>query len=254
MKLFKLFLIVSFLTGCASAGGGSDGTPQQDTTRAQAIARIHTELAASYFERAQYGVALQEVGIALQTNEDFAPAYNMRALIRMALREDSKADEDFQHSLKLDGTSSDTHNNYGWFLYQRGHTKEAIKQYQAALDNPLYATPEIAYANMGVCYKKAGQLKEAESNLQRALVLHPDMPNALYGLADLSYSKGDFAAAKSYFRRFSQGAADLNAEQLWLAVRIERKMHDLNSEASYALQLRKNFPDSREVQLMFQGQ
>jgi type IV pilus assembly protein PilF len=80
------------------------------------------------------------------------------------------------------------------------------------------------------------------------------MPDALYGLADWSYSKGDYAGAKSYFARFGQGVQDLNAEQLWLAVRIERKMRDRNSEASYTLQLRKRFPESREAQLLLQGE
>jgi type IV pilus assembly protein PilF len=54
--------------------------------------------------------------------------------------------------------------------------------------------------------------------------------------------------------RFSQVSSDLTAEQLWLAVRIERKMRDRNSEASYAIQLRKHFPDSRETQLLLQGE
>ncbi|OIR01579.1 tetratricopeptide repeat protein [mine drainage metagenome] len=254
MKLFKLFLLVSLLTACASQGGGSAGTPQDDTTRAQKIARIHTELAGMYYDRAQYGVALQEVAVALKADAGFPQAYNVRALVRMALHEDDKADEDFQHSLKLDSTNSDTHNNYGWFLCQGGHMKESFKQFQEALDNPLYATPEMAYVNLGLCSRKAGMMKEAESNLQRALTLRPDMPNALYGLADLNYGKGDFAAAKSYFNRFVQLTAEPNAEQLWLAVRIERKMRDRNSEASYALQLRKNYPDSREAQLLSQGQ
>jgi len=46
----------------------------------------------------------------------------------------------------------------------------------------------------------------------------------------------------------------LTAENLWLAVRIERKLGDSNAEYSYALQLRKRFPDARETQLMLQGQ
>lgn len=132
--------------------------------------------------------------------------------------------------------------------------QESFKQFQEALNNPLYSTPEMAYANLGLCSRKAGLIKEAESNLQRALVLRPDMPNALYGLADLNYANGDFAAAKSYFNRFAQLTTEPNAEQLWLAVRIARKMRDRNSEASYALQLRKNYPDSREAQLLSQGQ
>jgi type IV pilus assembly protein PilF len=253
MKLFNLFLIV-LLTGCVSSGGGSAGTPQRDTTHAQAVSRIHTELAASYFERTQYAIALQELGVALQAESDFAPAYNVRALVRMALREDEKADADFRHSLQLDNTSSETHNNYGWFLCLRGRAKESISQFQEALLNPLYATPEMAYVNLGVCSRKAGLMKDVESNLQRALILRPGMPEALYGLAEWSYDSGDYAGAKSYFLRFSQGSPELNAEQLWLAVRIEHKMHDRNSEASYALQLRKRFPDSRETQLLLQGE
>jgi type IV pilus assembly protein PilF len=73
-------------------------------------------------------------------------------------------------------------------------------------------------------------------------------------LAEWNYDNGDYAGAKSYFMRFSQVAPDLTAEQLWLAVRIERKMRDRNSEASYALQLRKRYPDSRETQLLSQGE
>lgn len=254
MKLPGLFFIVCLLAACASPGGGSDGTPEQDTTRAQKIARIHTELAAAYYDRAQYGVALQEIAVALRADSGFSQAYNVRALIRMALHEDDKADEDFRHSLALDEVNSDTHNNYGWFLCQRGHMNESAKQFQLALSNPLYATPEMAYANLGLCLKKAGNLKGAESNLQRALALRPNMPEALYGLADLSYGNGNYAAAQSYLARFSQALPELNAEQLWLAVRIERKMQDYDAEASYALQLRKRFPDSRETQLLFQGQ
>lgn len=254
MKLFRLFFIASLLTGCASSGGGSAGTPQQDTTRSQAIARIHTELAASYYEREQYAIALQELGVALKVEAKFSPAYNVRALVRMALREDEQADADFRHSLELDSANSETHNNYGWFLCQRGRAKESISQFQEALKNPLYATPEMAYVNLGVCSKKAGQLKDVENNLQRALILRPGMPQALYGLADWSYDSGDYAGAKSFFLRFSQVTGDLTAEQLWLAVRIERKMRDRNSEASYALQLRKRFPESRETQLLLQGE
>ena len=253
MKLIKFFFIFLLLAGCAS-GGGSAGTPQQDKTRAQASARIHTELAASYYERTQYAIALQELEVALHADSDFAPAYTVRALVRMALREDEQADSDFRHSLQLDNANSETHNNYGWFMCQRGRAKESLSQFRDALKNPLYTTPEIAYVNLGTCSKKAGLMKEAENNLQRALILRPGMPQALYGLADWSYDSGDYAGAKSFFLRFSQVSAELNAEQLWLAVRIERKMRDRNSEASYAMQLRKRFPDSRETQLLLQGE
>jgi type IV pilus assembly protein PilF len=254
MKTFKLFFIAMLLAGCASSGGGSAGTPQVDKTRAQASARIHTELAASYYERVQYAIALQELGVALQAEAGYAPAYTVRAMVRMALREDEQAEADFRRSLDLDDSNSETHNNYGWYLCQRGRAKESLNQFKDALKNPLYSSPELAYVNLGLCSQKVGLMRDAENNLQRALILRPGMPEALYGLANWSYASGDFAGAKAYFLRFSQVAGDLSADQLLLAVRIERKMRDRNSEASYTLQLRKRFPLSRETQLLSQGQ
>jgi type IV pilus assembly protein PilF len=238
------------LAGCATQPVGPSGQ-----TISVARAKIHTELAAQYYERAQLGVAMEEIGKALQSESNYAPAYNVRGLINMALREDIQAEDDFQRSLRLDSGDSDAHNNYGWFLCQRGKVQDSIKQFMAALKNPLYATPEKSYLNAGVCSGKAGNAKGAEEFLQKALILRPNMPEALVGLAELSFASGDHAGAKSYFMRFAKNReTPLSAENLWLAVRIERKMGDKNSEESYALQLRKYFPDSREAQLMLQGQ
>lgn len=243
---FLLLLVLLALSACATPGGTDE--------RSHNIAKIHTELAGSYFEREQYAIALQELGVALQADPNFAPAYNVRGLVRMALHEDAQAQADFRRSLRLEPDNSEAHNNFGWFLCLRGNAKESIPQFLEALKHPLYATPEVAYANAGVCARKAGDLQAAENYLQRALTLRPGMPEALFGLADVSFARADYATAKSYFLRFQQSAQELNAEQLWLAVRIERKMRDRNSEASYALQLSKRFPESHEAQLLQLGE
>jgi len=73
---------------------------------------------------------------------------------------------------------------------------------------------------------------------------------ALLALAEMNFADGEFSSAKRYFKEFSKGRGNLTAEQLWLAVRIERAVGDRNSEASYALQLSKQFPASREAQLL----
>jgi type IV pilus assembly protein PilF len=39
-----------------------------------------------------------------------------------------------------------------------------------------------------------------------------------------------------------------------LGVRVERRLGDRNSEASYAMQLRKNFPDSKEARALATGE
>lgn len=228
--------------------------PDQYETRASASAKAHTELAGMYYDRAQMGIALGEIDKALQADRNYAPAYNMRGLIHMTLREYKEAEEDFKQSLRLDKNDSETHNNYGWFLCQRGREKESIAHFMTALKNPLYTTPERAYLNAGLCSQKAGNLKDAEEFLQRALLVQPDLPQALLAMAELSFTNGDYAGAKKYFAKFSEKSDNLMAEQLWLAVRIERKVGDRNSEASYGMQLRKRFPDARETRLLMHGE
>lgn len=251
MKLFMLLMLVLLSSGCASSG--DSGGDQQNEVDVNASAKIHTELGAVYYGKAQYSLALDELKYALKMNSKYAPAYGVRGLVYMALLEDNKAKDNFERSLDLDGNDSGTRNNYGWFLCQRGKYKESMEQFMAAVKNPLYNTPEKAYLNAGLCSKKFGKLKEAENFLQNALSTQPKMTEALLGMAELSYAKGDYAGAKSYFLRLSRFGAELSAVDLLLAARVEHKLGDRNAEASYKMQLRKRFPDSREAQLISNG-
>ena len=254
MKLFVIVLSVLFLAGCGSTGGKGGGSIQETKVDARASAKVHTELAAIYYGQNRYGLALDELKFALNMDSRYAPAYDVRGLVYMALQEDKKAEEDFEQSLSLDGSNSGARNNYGWFLCQRGREKESMQQFLEAIKNPLYDTPEKAYLNAGLCEKKAGKTREAENYLKRALSIHPKMREALIGMAELSFAQADYAGAKSYFLRLSRSGAELSAADLFLAARVERKLGDKNAEASYKLQLRKRFPESRETQLLLKGE
>jgi type IV pilus assembly protein PilF len=244
LPTFLAFSLV-ILVGCGTPSGGS---------HALKSAKVHTELGGLYYERAQLGIALDELKQALDADPDYAPAYSVRGLVHMALREDKEAEEDFKRSLSLDNTDSDTHNNYGWFLCQRSREKESIPHFMAAIKNPLYTTPGLAYLNAGLCSRKAGNNKDAEEFLQKALLVQPELTQAMYALADLNFANADYISAKKYFSNFSQKSENLTAEQLWLGVRISRRVGDRSSEASYATQLRNRFPEARETKSLIHGE
>lgn len=253
MKLLLVWLLLVLMTGCASSAGSGRGSQQQDPVDTKASAKIHTELAAVYYGHQKYSIALDELKYALSVESKYAPAYGVRGLVYMALQDDKKAEEAFERSLDLDGADSGTRNNYGWFLCQRGREQESIMQFMEAVKNPLYATPEKAYLNAGLCSKQFGKLKNAETYLKNALTMQPKMAEALLGMAELSFARADYAGAKSYFLQLARNGVELSAADLLLAARVERKLGDKNSEASYKLQLRKRFPDSRETQLILSG-
>lgn len=244
-KLIILLFLLAGLTGCS--------TPAERSS-AKASAKVHTELAGLYYEMGKYGVALEEIDLALLADRNYASAYSVRGLVHMALREDKEAEEDFKKSLNIDKTDSDAHNNYGWFLCQRDRVKEAIPQFMAALKNPMYQTPARAYLNAGLCSKKAGDSKDAEEFLLKALQLQPELMQAWLALAELNFANADYFAARKYFASFAEKSGSLTAEQLWLALRIARKSGDRNAESSYGMQLRKLFPEARETQMLMRGE
>jgi type IV pilus assembly protein PilF len=254
MKPVLLFLSLLFVAGCASVPSAESGTGEgASTSSASYRAKVHTELGAGYYTRGQYAVALNELNKALAVEPDYAPAYNILALVRAELREDKKAEEAFRRAIDLQPQYSDAQNNYGYFLCQRGRIDEALGHFEQALANPLYATPETALANAGACSLKKGDLPAAESFFTRAIRRAPNLVTAVLGVAEVDFRQGRYLAARGKLRQLAN-AGELNAQALWLGVRVERTLGDRAAEASYGTQLKRRYPEAMQTQWLMMGQ
>jgi type IV pilus assembly protein PilF len=249
------------VAACVSSTGPATQSQSQSPTQtpiatdqetARNRARVHTELAAGYYELRNMAVALEEINQALKAEPAYGPAYNIAGLIYAELREDRLAQENFQRALRIDPLDPDANNNYGRFLCDRKQESEAIKYFLTALRNPLYQAPERSYVNAGLCSRRQGQVAAAEDFFMKALQVRPTQPQALYHLTDIAYQRGNYTQAKNYLVRLEKLASP-SAETLWLALRIERKLGDRNAEASYGQQLRRQFPDSKEARALLAG-
>ena len=246
------------LAACAATPQGDESTlkSQSNTSGDESVdrtrARIHTELAASYYDLGNMPVALEEVREALRSDENYGPAHNVAALVYSKLKEDRLAEESFQRALRINPTDYNTHNNYGQYLCDRKRVSEAIEHFMAAVRNPLYPYPDRSFVNAGVCARRGGDVTAAEGYLRQALKARPNQPQALYQMADLAFERGDLLVARGYLNRLMQ-VVQPGAEMLWLGVRVERKLADRNAEASYALQLRNRYPDSEEARALAAG-
>jgi len=258
MSRAACMLVLVVLLGCAGEQMTPTLQPPVPETPRQADARtraeLHTQLGAGYYELRNYAVALEELNDALKSDPNYGPAHNMLGLVYMELREDALAERSFGRAVEVNALDSDAHNNYGWFLCQRKRYEEALKHFMAAVKNPLYQTPDKSFVNAGICMRERGDDAAATQFFERALSIQPAQPQALYNLADLNFKRGQVAASKDFLVRMSRTGAPFGAEALWLALRIERSLGDREAEASYGLQLRRNFPDSRETQALLNRQ
>ena len=251
------------LGGCLMAlallGAGCAQSPSQQAGEAPAQsgesyrARVHTELAAQYYARRQYTVALQELREVLTIDANHAPAYNMLALVHIELHEEKEAEDYFRRAIDLLPNYSEAHNNFGYFLCQRGRFGEALQQLELALKNPLYASPEKALANAGYCALLKGDTLEAERYAQRSLARAPTQQVALLTLAEARFRQGQAIQARAQLQQLAN-QSPLDAAALWLGVRIERQLGNRVAEGDHGAQLRRRYPDARETRWLLAGQ
>lgn len=255
MKRMTMAVIAAAsLAGCVGQPASESGVQAtQVETENRQRARAFTDLATAYYARAQYKISLDELRKAIIADNRFGPAYNVYGLIYMELAEDKLAEENFRRAIEIDRSDSEARNNYGWFLCTRGRYDEGLEQFNQALRNPLYASPEQAMANAGLCAELKGDLALAEANLQRSLKLQPNNPATVLKLAGMRYRQGQLAETQRLLQRHAE-LAPPTAESLWLGVRVERRLGDREQEAAYGLQLRKRFPDAPETRRLQAGQ
>ncbi len=232
----------------------SAGGQEQKSTDPRNRARIHTELGAMYFQAGNYAVALDELQIALNAESSYYQAYSVRGLVRTALKEFGKAEDDFRRALDLAPNDPEVNNNYGWYLCETGKERQSITYFLNALKSPLYETPDRAYTNAGTCALKAGDLDGAQNYLLKALQMSRDgaMPARLE-LAKLFYRRGILEESRIYLNDALKMMEPPSAEALWLGVRLERKMGNRVAEGGFASQLRSRYPSSAEYQEFLKG-
>ena len=250
VKWLFFIIILGLLSACETASQ-SAGTGSNANDPVAARARAHTELGAAYLQQNKLEIALDEFMQATKIDPNYALAYNGLGLVQSALGEDVEAEASFKKSIQLQPTSSESHNNYGSFLCARKRYDESIAQFLDAIKNPLYSTPNLAYANAGICADRKKDTKNAEIYLNKALEIEPLTFSAAYQLADIQFRRGDAVTAKKTLQNAL--LANPSPEILWLGIRIERVLGGKDNEASYALELRRQYPNSEQARLLLDG-
>ncbi|MCL2021023.1 MAG: type IV pilus biogenesis/stability protein PilW [Betaproteobacteria bacterium] len=258
--MLAFVLLLSFLPEAAKAQqvylpDSSSVQPIANDPRTQA--RLHTELAALYFEGGAFSIALEESNIAITADSSYAPAFNLRALIYTTLRDNASAESDFKRAISISPNDPEINNNYGWFLCQQADPakqKAALAHFIVAVRNPLYETPDRAYANAGSCALKTGDKETARDHLLNAIRFAPDgAPTAQVLLAQMAYEEGSIVEARNRLLELFQTGWQPSAEALWLGIRVENKLGNHMEEKSLATQLRRRYPASPEYQTYLKG-
>jgi type IV pilus assembly protein PilF len=261
-----LAILFASLGGCVSTkpppppapppsvfGELKDIVTASDEPEAQKRARARMELASAYFSRGQMTTALDEIKQAIVADPNYGQAFNLRGLIYANLGDNALAEESFKRALQLNASDGDSMHNYGYFLCKQKRYDESTAMFNRALALPQNRDSARTYFALGVCQAFAGQLEQSDASLSRSFQLDPTSPATATNLAEVLYRRGEYERARFYIRRVNAMPDVSNAQTLWLAARIEKKIGDQQGATDFGRQLRNRFPDSREASAFARG-
>lgn len=248
-----LLALAVLAAGCqtnASRPDGSDNTGDLGTPQAaHSPADVYVDLGAAYLKEGNLAEALRNARKAIAVDPRRATAYTLLGVIHQRLGQSGPAGEAFRKAVSLAPRDPYALNALGTWQCSQGKYDEADRSFRRALQNPLYPTPWVALYNAGSCAEKAGRPEQAEKDYRAALRQNPRFAPALLRMARLSFDQERYLSARAYLERYA-AVAPHTADSLWLGVRTEKQLGDMDQMASYAMKLRARFPDSDQAKFL----
>jgi len=192
IRFIGLLVWIAVLGACSHF---SDSTKEKDK------AKLYLQLSSDMFAQRNFSKALEYCLESIQTDSDFAPAYNHLGIIYMETKRFPKAEEAFNQALKKQSDYPEVLNNLGVLMNREDRFSEAVGFFDRALKSDTYVTPENALTNMGYSYFRLGNLTKAKVYHQKALDILPDFCLANKNLGDIYAKEKKFPKAVEYYNR-----------------------------------------------------
>jgi type IV pilus assembly protein PilF len=244
VKILSLALGLS-LAACSHNTGFKKASPAVTAT-------TNMQLAIEYMQLGQLAKARDHIELALSENPASADVQMTAGLVYERLNEKVKAERAYSTAYRLGKDNPNLANTYAGYLCRSGKTAAGEKLFDQVARSPLYQTPEVALVNAGVCVRSTGDLVDAERYFNRALAVHPNLPEAMLQLGNIAFDRGDAAQARDAVLRYL-AVNPPTADVLWLGFRAERKLGDNTAAAGYARRVQTEFPNSDQAQMMRSG-
>jgi len=188
--LYSLFCVL-FFSACATVND-TEKTKQVET---------YSKMGDSYLSSGKPTEAYTEFQKAILLDPNNKEALNRLGYISALFRKYNEAISFYQRAIKADPNFSEAIFNLGVVYLEVENWDEAVKCFRAALNNPLYASPEKAYLSMGYAYYKKGEYPKAEDSIKEALLRNPVFPMANYTLGLVYVKNKDNMAAIEEFKK-----------------------------------------------------
>lgn len=144
------------------------------SSRERRTAEIHHDLGVEALRAGRWPDALRELDAALEADDAFPEAYRARGLVYdLGFGRLEDAERDYRRAIALRPAYSEAHNDLGQLLARTGRYAEALREFDAALENMLYKEPFVARCNKGLAVYRSGSKDEGIAQLRACVASAP---------------------------------------------------------------------------------
>jgi tetratricopeptide (TPR) repeat protein len=199
LRVHSAWLLALFLLACKHV----------PTEKERRSAEIHYELGVQAQLARNEKAALMEYQKALELDPDYPEANNaIGILLHLAFNRPDEAILHYQKALEVRPNFSEAKTNLANVYLTQARYDDAIKLYDAALNDMLYATPYIAQGNLGWAFYKKGEVERGIQNIKAAVTSNPDFCLGYKNLGIIYQEIGNPTESCVHYTRYREKCTD----------------------------------------------
>ncbi|MBT3603304.1 MAG: tetratricopeptide repeat protein [Candidatus Latescibacteria bacterium] len=170
------------------------------------------DLGKLHYYAGEYNDAIVRYRIAARLKPQSAWVPNLLGLAHYHSGYPNQAIVVYQKAIQNDSTYADAYLNLGLAYYYTNQFDSAIQTYKTALQNAKWDNNQhVLHHNLGMVYRKQGNIKSAATAYHEALKHNPNYTEAHISLGNLAFYEKNYAQAIQSFRK-ALGTESENAD------------------------------------------
>jgi|SRR3989344_68094 len=235
MSVYKLLLLLTLITGCATGS---------KLSKEEKKGHLLLEAGTNSLMGGDYTAALKNLKNAVELIPDSPEAWNNLGLAYYSKGDAKTAKEHFLKALKINGKFSDANNNLGALYLEENQLKSAKEVLEKAAKDLTYDKAHQAYYNLALLSLRQKNLDEAEKYLGKAVEGNHSYCQGWLKLAEISEKKNNTVLAIERLQNASSGLCYGFVDGHYELAQAYVRVRDFESAKIKFEEISKQFPQT----------
>lgn len=206
MQAFSISLACCALAACAGAPSSEE---------ASSMGEAHYKIGVAHLQKNDLQNALVEFQKGLISKPGDKRLHFALAQTYDGQERQEEAIKALKEAIRIDTSYSEARNYLGGIYSKMLRYEEALEEFNKALTNPLYSTPQLVHFNMGLTWLAMGRHEDALRKFQESTRIDPSFLPGYVNRGQLASRMGRYQDAAQAFREalsVAPGALDIRME------------------------------------------